>query len=215
LIDLKKYTSIIWDWNGTIMDDSQLVYGIYNEECEIHGLQKLTESEYKKRFYFPVAKFYEEMGLPLHKYPAVAERFSRIYRPRWNEIKVHKQVYEYLQKFEAAKISQFVLSAYEQNELSEMVNFFNLQNYFTEIAGVSADFVAQSKIQRGLELIKHDKIDTSKTLMIGDTAHDFEVAQALGTDACIVAWGATSYEKLAQVCGEKIVFKSLREAFGE
>jgi phosphoglycolate phosphatase len=212
LIELKKYTSIIWDWNGTVVDDSQLVYGIYCEECEIYGLQKLTEVEYKKRFYFPVSKFYEEMGLPIEKYIDVAERFSRVYRPRWNEIKVHEQVYEYLQKFKEAGISQYVLSAYRQNTLLDMVEFFDLQDYFTEIAGVSNN-LAESKVQRGKELLASSKIDTQKTLMIGDTAHDFEVAKALGIDALLIAWGAVSYDKLAQNFGEKVVFRSLREAF--
>jgi len=212
-LEIKKYTSIIWDWNGTIVDDSELVFGIYREECEIHGLQKLTMKEYKERFYFPVSKFYEEMGLPVGKYQEVADRFAKIYRPRWNEIKIHKQVYEYLQKFKDAGIAQFVLSAYEQNVLNDMVKFFNLQDYFTEAAGLG-DNLATSKIQRGLDLTASRKTDASKTLMIGDTAHDFEVAQALGIDILLVSWGTTTHEKLVQTFGEKAVVRDLREGFG-
>ncbi|MCL1946241.1 MAG: HAD hydrolase-like protein [Chitinivibrionia bacterium] len=211
-MNTNKYTTIIWDWNGTIVDDSRLTFDIYCEECELYNLKKMDFDEYKKRFYFPVSKFYEEVGLPKEKYRQIADKFAELYRPKWNEIKVHQQVHEYLTKFKNAGISQFILSAYEQNELCDMVSFFDLREYFTEIAGVY-DNLAKSKVQRGKELIESRKIDAKKTLMIGDTPHDFEVAAALGADALLLSWGTVSHEKLAQTCDEKIVFRNLKEAF--
>jgi phosphoglycolate phosphatase len=168
--------------------------------------------QYKKRFYFPVNKFYEEVGLDKEKYPLLADRFATVYRQRWREIEIHCGVENYLKKNSEKGISQFVLSAYNQKELLDMVKYFGLQNYFTEIAGI-ADNLAQSKIQRGKELISNNNINIKKTLMIGDTPHDFEVADSLGCDIILISWGAVSYEKLVEKCGEKLVVKNLSELF--
>lgn len=214
MIDIKKYTTIIWDWNGTIVDDSQLAFDIYCEECDLYNLEKMSLDEYKQRFYFPVKKFYEEVGLPSEKYEDVANRFSVVYRSKWHEIKIHPQVKEYLEKFKNKGISQFILSAYQQKELLDMVKHFNLDNYFHDIAGIE-DNLANSKVERGKKLFDKHKIIPEKTLMFGDTEHDFEVAKKLGIDIILLSWGVISYEKLVEKCGKDIVFADLKGAAGK
>jgi phosphoglycolate phosphatase len=212
LIDINNYDTIIWDWNGTIVDDSRLAFDIYIEECDLYGLEKMTWDEYKSRFYFPVKKFYEEVGLPSEKYAEVADRFSIVYREKWQEIKIHPQVEEYLQKFKNK--SQFILSAYRQDELRDMVKFYGIENYFIEIAGVE-DNLAHSKVERGKKLFEKHKIIPEKTLMFGDTEHDFEVAKEFGIEIILLSWGTISHEKLIKKAGEKTVFADLKGAFEE
>jgi len=212
MIDIKKYNTIIWDWNGTIVDDSQLAYDIYCEECDLYNLEKMSWDEYKHRFYFPVKKFYEEVGLPPEKYAEVADRFAVVYRNKWHEIKPHSQVEEHLQKFRNFGLSQFILSAYQQKELLDMVKYYGLENYFHDIAGIE-DNLAHSKVERGKKLFEKHKITPEKTLMIGDTEHDFEVAKELGIDIILLSWGTISHEKLVAKCGENLVFTELKGAF--
>jgi len=214
MLDTQKYSAIIWDWNGTIVDDSRLAFDIYCEECELYGLEKMTFEEYKGRFYFPVKKFYEEVGLPPEKYGTVADRFSIIYREKWHEIKVHRQVEKYLRLFTEAGVRQFILSAYRQSELRDMVKYYGLENYFCEIAGVE-DNLAHSKVERGRKLLDNCGIIPQKALMIGDTEHDFEVAKALGIDIVLISWGTISHEKLTAKGGGNMVFQDLKGAFGE
>jgi len=214
MFDINKYSSIVWDWNGTIVDDTRLTFDIYCRECEEYDLERMDFEQYKSRFYFPVKKFYEEVGLDGEKYAALADKFAEVYRRSWREIKIHSGVESYLEENRARGISQFILSAYKQNELLEMVEFFGLGKYFTDIAGIS-DNLAQSKIHSGKKLIEKNGVCIKKTIMIGDTTHDFEVAVALGIDVILVSWGTISYEKLAKDCGEKNVVKNLSELFGK
>ena len=214
MTDIKKYENIVWDWNGTIVNDSQLAFDIYREECGLYNLEEMNFDEYKSKFFFPVKDFYEKVGLPTEKYIEVADRFSKVYRGKWHGIKIHSQVEEYLEKFKNAGLSQFILSAYRQKELIEMVKFYGLENYFTEIAGVDNN-LAHSKFERGGILLKKWGIIPQKTLMIGDTEHDFDVARALGFDIILISWGTISHEKLVKKCGEQIVSADLKGAFGE
>jgi phosphoglycolate phosphatase len=168
--------------------------------------------QYKKRFCFPVDKFYAQVGLDKDKYVLLADRFAVVYRENWHKIKIHNGIEDYLKRNLSQDIQQFILSAYNQKELLDMVEFFNLQNYFTQIAGIF-DNLAKSKTQRGKELIANNKIDIDRTLLIGDTPHDFEVASELGTDVVLVSWGTVSYEKLVEKCGQEFVVKDLKEVF--
>ena len=47
------------------------------------------------------------------------------------------------------------------------------------------DIYAKSKVELGLRFMQEEGIDPARAVMIGDSVHDFEVAQAMGT-ACVL-----------------------------
>ena len=58
---------IIWDWNGTLIDDSWLFVEIMNGELKERNLPLITISDYRKKFTFPVKKYYENLGFDFEK----------------------------------------------------------------------------------------------------------------------------------------------------
>ena len=58
--------------------------------------------------------------------------------------------------------------------------------------------------------MKEEGFDASRTMMIGDSVHDFEVAQALGVGCVLESAGHQSAEKLRETGAP--VAKGLREA---
>ena len=59
-----NYQHIIWDWNGTVINDVKLCVRILNEALRHEKLPSITISQYRKKFSFPVNLFYKEIGLP-------------------------------------------------------------------------------------------------------------------------------------------------------
>ena len=47
-----KYKLIIWDWNGTLIDDAWLCVEILNNILEKRGLNAITIDEYRESFTF-------------------------------------------------------------------------------------------------------------------------------------------------------------------
>ena len=90
---------------------------------------------------------------------------------------------------------QSILSAYQQHRLEESVDIYNIRKFFVKIAGLG-DHYASSKIERGKELLRDLEADPEKTLMIGDTVHDFEVAQSIGSDCVLLGNGHNKKERL-------------------
>ena len=59
---MKKYKNLVWDWNGTLLDDITAGVETLNDMLEKRGLQKLSVEEYKDVFGFPVVDFYKKVA---------------------------------------------------------------------------------------------------------------------------------------------------------
>lgn len=73
-----------------------------------------------------------------------------------------------------------------------------IAQFFENIFGIH-HHLADSKVVRGKELIKNSHIDKSKTILIGDTDHDFEVGLEMGIDVLLVADGHQSFKRLSKI----------------
>ena len=64
-----KYKHIIWDWNGTLLNDTWLCVEGINKSLEKRSLQTITEEIYRKVFSFPVEDYYKRLGFDFKKEP--------------------------------------------------------------------------------------------------------------------------------------------------
>ncbi|MCX6282944.1 MAG: hypothetical protein NTW31_01715 [Bacteroidetes bacterium] len=63
------YKHIIWDWNGTLLDDAWLCVEVMNGMLEKRGLEKVSLDFYRSVFTFPVRDYYEKLGYDFEKEP--------------------------------------------------------------------------------------------------------------------------------------------------
>ncbi len=189
--------SIIWDWNGTLLDDLDFCISTINILLKERGLKLLTRDSYKEVFSFPVKDYYEAIGFDFNKedFAVPAREFIDIYDAGVKDCSLHKSAVEILSFFQKKGVRQFVLSAMKQNMLEETLKHQGIFDYFEGIAGLN-DHYAVSKIERGKQLIGQFNINKTKATIIGDTLHDWEVAQQLGTDCILIADGHQSEERL-------------------
>ena len=59
---MARYKNIVWDWNGTLLDDVAVGVDTLNEMLGRRALRLLSVEEYKDRFGFPVVEFYQKIG---------------------------------------------------------------------------------------------------------------------------------------------------------
>ena len=79
-----------------------------------------------------------------------------------------------------------------------MMSKFGLSHYFDFVFGI-ADRLAGSKVQRGHDLMRESGAQFTRTLLIGDTDHDLELGQPLGTCVLLVTYGHHSAERLKRL----------------
>ena len=186
---LEKYTHIIWDWNGTLLDDVELCFSTINALLEKRGLQPIKDiSSYREIFGFPVIDYYRRAGFDFDKEPfeVPAAEFIERYHSDNRRFRLFDGAEEILAYVKAMGLRQVILSASEINNLRLQVGLFDIEPYFDEVLGIS-NIYAGSKVAIGREYVARNGIENA--VIIGDTVHDYEVAQALGTDCILIANG--------------------------
>jgi len=197
---IKDFETIVWDWNGTLLNDLEVVMKAEAEHFIQLGIKVPTREERDKLFCFPIQKYYERLGFDFSKMPfsEVQNQFMHIYEEHMKRAELFAGTREMLAEIADSHRRQFVLSAAPQLHLEQILSKHSVDMHFDGVYGLP-HHNADTKIHRGRELIEEQKIDPSKTLMIGDTDHDFEVAQALGFEALLVADGHKSYDELSRL----------------
>ncbi|MDO8927973.1 MAG: HAD hydrolase-like protein [Bacteroidota bacterium] len=184
---------IIWDWNGTLLNDIELCVQTINEMLQKRNLQKLTVDEYKEVFSFPVKDYYQKIGFDFNDEPfdIPALEFIEEYNCQVKGCKLHENSVSVLNYFQSVGIRQFILSAMKQDALDQCLEQQNISHYFEHISGLDNHYAA-SKIENGQQLISELNLNASELILIGDTVHDFEVARELGCQCVLIANGHQS-----------------------
>ncbi|MDD3739514.1 MAG: HAD family hydrolase [Lentimicrobiaceae bacterium] len=189
-------TTIIWDWNGTLLDDIEISIMCINKMLQKRNLPLLTIDEYRRIFTFPVKDYYEIAGFDFEKedWAAVADEFIESYYKEAYSCELHKHVVEVLEFFKNNNHRQVIISAMQNQALNAMVKDYGISEYFDEVLGIQ-DHYANSKQQIVENFIKRVG-EGSNIIFIGDTLHDAEIAKSLNLDAILFSKGHQSYERL-------------------
>jgi len=208
MIDSK---AIIWDYNGTLLDDLSIGLQSINEMLLKRKLPTLGIESYREVFTFPVKKYYESVGFDFEKenWDMVAKEFISLYSSLLPKSNIFPEAIQLLSHFSSLGKKQFILSAMEKNMLNHSVKTENIGIFFTEISGID-NIYASSKIENGLQMIKHHQLEPKDVCLLGDTTHDYEVAKKLGCKCILIAAGHQSIKKLKET-GCPIVVNHLND----
>jgi phosphoglycolate phosphatase len=194
---LKQYKHILWDWNGTLFDDVYLCIDIINKILFKRNIETLSVEKYKQIFTFPVKDYYALAGFDFSKYPfeLVGKEWVDEYERRKLECGLHNKAVEVLNLFAQLSINQSILSAYSQKKLIQIIKYFNLTTFFSNISGLDHIY-ATSKVEIGKQLLKKINYEKNEVLLIGDTIHDYDVAKQLGIDCLLISNGHQAKSRL-------------------
>lgn len=197
---------ILWDWNGTLLDDLQYAIDVRNRVFPAFGLPAIDSLEsYYQQFTFPVKLYYERAGVTDENFNQVAHAWMAEYVRGSSAIPLHEDSAETLQVFRNAGLHQVVLSASQMDILKQQLGYYPaLDGCFDELLALS-DIYARSKEAIGCAYLERCGMLPQESVMIGDTLHDADVAKAMGTRCVLVARGHQSRETLetagVPVCG--------------
>ncbi len=188
---------VIWDWNGTLLDDSELCVEIMNGMLDRRGMPTLTLEAYRAAFTFPVREYYERLGFDFSVEPfeQLGIEFIDNYESRRHESRLQSDALRLLEHARSLGKAQSILSAYTHDTLVELIESHDLSHFFDHTVGLD-NIYAGSKIETGLRLMDSLAHDRDKVLLVGDTLHDVEVAEEMGIRCILIAHGHQSRERL-------------------
>ncbi|MEI8242050.1 MAG: HAD family hydrolase [bacterium] len=186
---MTPYRHIVWDWNGTLLDDVQASVNTINRLLAARALPRTDTAAYRGLFGFPVRNYYAAMGFRLEQenWDLLARTYHDYYLAE-PSIRLHPETPGVLRFCSDAGLGQSILSASEQEILERMLAAAGILPWFDFIHGVD-NLHGHSKVETGRNLIRRIPCPAAQVLFVGDTLHDHEVAAALGCDCVLVSQG--------------------------
>lgn len=194
-------THLLWDWNGTLLDDTVACLDALNLMLTRRGLAPISLAFYRRTFAFPVRDFYSRIGLRLEDedWDALAREYHETYNAQ--PFSLNAQALAALEAARQAGFRQSIISALRQDMLDEATRRFGVRDFFIRICG-SDNLNGSSKLDRAKSLLDELRIidgADADYVMIGDSLHDHDVARALGIRSILFSGGGHAADRLAAV----------------
>ena len=202
---IKNKKHIIFDWNGTLVDDAFVFVDILNVLLVQRGLDEIDEKTYRDLFCFPIKNFYEKIGLDVSQkaFLELKKMFVKEYNSRRYNPSLFPKTKNILQSLVNKNLNLYLLSASHQHVLNDLVEYYGIKDFFDHISGVD-NHIADGKINNGHRLLKKISCRNKDLILIGDTDHDLEVANSLNIDCILLSCGHQSTKRLRGVSNNVI-----------
>jgi phosphoglycolate phosphatase len=187
----RQFDLIAFDWDGTLFDSTTVITRcIQNAVRDVGGTVPSDRD----------ASFVIGMGLmqalssaapdvPTDRYPELGERFRHHYLAHQNDISLFDGVLAMLDELKSRQHCLTVATGKNRRGLDEALKTAELNGLFD--GSRTADETAGKPDPRMLQELMHQfGAAPARTLMIGDTTHDLQMALNAGCPSVAVSYGA-------------------------
>jgi phosphoglycolate phosphatase len=187
----RSYDLVVFDWDGTLYDSTALIVRCIQSACEDLGLPvpSRTEAAYVIGLGLHDALAHVAPTLPAERVPELGLRYRHHYFNSQHELSLFEGVLPLLAELKKRHHWLAVATGKTRQGLNEALAHVELQGLFDGTR--TADETASKPHPRMLnELIAEFGVEPERTLMIGDTTHDLQLAVNAGAHSVAVSYGA-------------------------
>ena len=182
---------MVWDWNGTLLDDFHLVVDAASAACSTVGRGPVTPEEYRTCFVRPIERSYERLlGRPLGEgeWERLTAAFHSHYARALPGASLVSDARPALATVATAGLSQSLLSMWTHEELVPLVEAFGIAPWFARIDGqpTFGGGRKEAHLRRHLDLLARSG---EEVLVVGDSVDDAHAAEAVGAGCVLVDSG--------------------------
>lgn len=190
---------VIWDWNGTLLDDFEITAEVSAIMIREAGREDVSHEDIREHHTRPFSDFFRAL---VGREPTEAEmagnmaRYTRMYDPVKHDLPLAVDARPALDLLQQHGVGQSVLSMAPQDEVRALVAHNGIEGYFRSVDGA----IALGQDPKRASLARHMErlaLSPTATVLIGDTVDDFDAAAALGIRAVLVTTGMHSVRRLA------------------
>lgn len=195
----KDIHHVVFDWNGTLIDDLNLAVQSVNHVRTKMRLEPITREAYRANFRFPIADFYAAIGFDFEQnpFPDIVAEYLSVFDTRVKHCALHAGSAKLISNLHTRGIGVSVLSASRRAVLIETIRAKGLIKYLTHICGLE-EAHAVGKLQEAAALNDRLGLQPHQILYVGDTDHDAYIAQTLGWQARMLLCGHQDEAPLSQ-----------------
>ncbi len=193
----KQFDLIVWDWDGTLADSTGMITKAVVDAAEQVGLPKLDPAAARNIIGLGLKESIHALfgDIPADKAQALAKQYTANYYAGEREIPLFVGAKETIVELNRRGYKLAVATGKGRRGLNLALQHCGLGKYFHETRTVDECF-SKPHPQMLDELMDICVARPERTLMIGDTSYDLQMAQNAGVPAVAVTFGAQPREQL-------------------
>lgn len=207
---MKHYKAIIWDFNGTLIDDAQAALASVNDMLAARNLPPITYKQYASYVDTPIINFYRHIfdDLDLMCFDDIAYEFNKGYDKHLKKYPVMENAPEVLEYFCKKGKLQAVISATHIDKVNARLKEFGLYRFFHKTLAHD-NLYAEDKTHLAVKYFEQTGLSPVDCVVIGDCVADYQMAEAVGCDCILTTLGHQSRDELVNT--KASVIDSLKE----
>ncbi|MFD6952366.1 phosphatase [Nocardiopsis sp. TSRI0078] len=197
--DRRDITHIVWDWNGTLLDDNHANLAAVNAVCELFGRDPVELDHWRSVFRRPLVPCYEELlgrALEDGDWERVEQLYDSSYLKHLPSCDLTAGVPDVLHEWARDGGTQSLLSMASHDHLVPLITERGLTPHFTRVDGRQFTTEHDSKAEHLVRHLDQQGLDPSKVVLVGDIDDDARAAREAGASSILVTSGLMSRDRL-------------------
>jgi phosphoglycolate phosphatase-like HAD superfamily hydrolase len=197
---------VVWDWNGTLVDDHLAVVAAINHALATLRLGPIDSEVFRSHFTRPVQRFYERVaGRPIEpgEWHTLDEAYHDSYSARLERLQLAPDAWAALAAAETAGLTQSLLSMWRHQDLVSLVGRLGIGRFFRRVDGLRAPG-GGGKTEHLVAHLAALEVEPSAALLVGDALDDLAAAQAVGA-RCVLYDGGAHHRHALEASGVPVV----------
>lgn len=189
-------THLVWDWNGTLLDDLSLVVSSTNQAFAAVGGRAVDADEHRTRFRRPVAEFYAEIlerAVDDEEFGRLDRVFHDAYRLGLTTMSLAEDATAAIKSWPG---SQSLLSMWFHDELVPAIETYGLTGVFTRVDGLRTEVGGDLKAGHLARHLAELGVPGDQVVLIGDSLDDAAAADSVGGGSVLYTGGFTAPARL-------------------
>ena len=206
MIRPRRFDLIVFDWDGTLYDSTAIIARCIQSACADLGLPvpSVQDASYVIGMGLAEAMQHAAPGLPAERYPELGARYRHHYAARQNELSLFEGTLPMLHALKERQHLLGIATGKTRRRLDDVLHMEQLKGLF-DATRTADETRSRPHPQMLQELMAEVGIAPERTLMIGDTTHDLQMAQLAGVPRVGVSYGAHEPEAFASYTPLQVV----------
>lgn len=196
---MSRYDFVIFDWDGTVMDSTALIASCIQDACRDEGLAVPSTHDARWVIGLGIAASMARVapGITQQQQMSLADRYRRHFLSREHEAPLFAGIRETLDDLRGRGRTMAVATGKARRGLERAFDSSGLRSHF-DFSRCADEGHPKPHPDMVLWLLEQTGADPGRTVMIGDTTHDLELAANAGIDAVGVCYGAHGPDTLRE-----------------
>ena len=187
----RRFDLIAFDWDGTLFDSTALITRCIQEAVRDVGgaVPSDRDASYVIGMGLMQALAHAAPDVPVQRYPELGARYRHHYIAHKHDISLFEGILEMLTELRSHQHWLAVATGKTRQGLDDALHSSQLKGMFDSSRTVD-ETAGKPHPRMLLELMSEFGVDPGRTLMIGDTTHDLQMAANAGCPSVAVSYGA-------------------------